>query len=540
MRISRISVSNHQRIADNDIDVREHLVLVGPNAVGKSTLLRLLDFVLCATWSQLGASLDPSQLRDVKKPMVIEVRLENLEPDDIAHFADKVEVGMGDLEGRVWLTVKLSAEVSPTDPDKLDISRSFIKPSVDDSAVTRDDLDQIGWLYLPATRSPDRELGSGRNSAVRQLLRAVSLDSAEQSLIQDALADLSDALAASTALGQLRTDLAVQLTSLFPDSITKNNVTIDLPTSSVDEPLADLDVQIDRGKGKSPLAAQSDGLRSLAVVAVQLLSKSSAKILAIDEPEIHLHPRGQANLANLLAHSPGQRLLATHAPAVLAQFPPQHAVAVVADGARQLPIASFSGDPKRLQHWWIEAALEPLTANRVIFVEGVSDRIIVKAVAELLNKNLDRMGVSVVALNGAGNFTTAIQLFGPNGFDIQIFGLVDENEANIPANALGVSVADLSDMNILTCHSDLEEEYVKTLGTAQTVNLLTGSSLFTEARILASSGASSVNSVTAVELADFVRKHKVEAATAIAEQMSEPDAAAITTVKKLLGRAVTS
>ena len=540
MRISRISVSNHQRIADIVIDVREHVVLVGPNAVGKSTLLRLLDFVLCATWSQLAASLDPSQLRDVQKPMVIEVRLEDLESDDIAHFADKVEVGMGDLEGRVWLTAKLSAVVSPTDSDKLDITRAFVKPSVDDSAVTRDDLDQIGWLYLPATRSPDRELGGGRTSAVRDLLRAVSLDTAEQGMIQDALANLSHALATSSALGQLRENLAARLTSLYPETITKDNVTIDLPTSSVDEPLSDLDVQVDRGRGKSPLAAQSDGLRSLAVVAVQLLSKGSARILAIDEPEIHLHPRGQANLARLLARSPGQRLLATHAPAVLAQFPPENAVAVVADGARQLPRGTFSSDPKRLQHWWVETALEPLTANRVIFVEGVSDRIIVMAVAELLGIKLDRFGVSVVALNGAGNFAPAIQLFGPNGFDIKILGLVDENEAHMLATALGVDVVDLPNKNIFTCHSDLEAEYVGALGTAQTVSLLTGSSLFTEARIPGFSGAGSVNSVTDAELADFVRKHKVEAATAIAEQMTTSDAAAITTVGDLLRRAVTS
>ena len=80
MRIARIAISNHDRVADLDIEIREHAVFVGPNAVGKSTVLRLLDCALGASSSHLAAALDPGQLRDDTKPMVIEVRLEDLMP----------------------------------------------------------------------------------------------------------------------------------------------------------------------------------------------------------------------------------------------------------------------------------------------------------------------------------------------------------------------------------------------------------------------------------------------------------------------------
>ena len=52
MRISSIVISNHQRVADLQIDVRHHAVLVGPNAAGKSTVLRLLDGLLGASLSR--------------------------------------------------------------------------------------------------------------------------------------------------------------------------------------------------------------------------------------------------------------------------------------------------------------------------------------------------------------------------------------------------------------------------------------------------------------------------------------------------------
>jgi putative ATP-dependent endonuclease of OLD family len=538
MRISRVAVSNHNRVADFDVEVREHAVFVGPNAVGKSTVLRLLDCALGASWSHLAASLDASQLRDETKPMVVEVRLEDLDADDRAHFADKVEVGTGAASGSAWLTIRLRASLSPVDPERLDFDRSFVKPKVDDAPVNRDDLRQIGWVFLPASRSPDRELGSGRSSAVRSLLRAVSLDPGEAKAIEDAVAALSTALEVAPSLESVRESLAGELSALFPEPIDKADIAIDLPSSSTDDPLGDVDVQLDRGGRRTPLSAQSDGLRSLSVVAVQLLARRSARILAIDEPEIHLHPRGQANLGRLLASAPGQRLVATHAPAVLARFNPTHAVAVTAGGARQLSGAAFAGDPKRYHHWWVDSALEPLTADRIVFVEGISDRIIACAVADLLGHQLDRCGVSVVSLNGAGNFVPAIRMFGPTGFGIRLLGLVDKNEEKFPARALGVKEADLATNDVFTCNSDLEEECTAALGVVDTVGLLTRSGLFTEAAILSATGAASVGALSVADLAAFLRKNKVEAAAALAEGMNATQAKKLTTVKDLLDRAV--
>lgn len=538
MRISRITISNHNRVADMDVEVREHAVFVGPNAVGKSTVLRLLDCALGASWSQLATALDPGQVQDETKPMVVEVRLDGLDADDRAHFADKAEVGTGGGPMSAWLTIRLSATISSVDPERLDVSRSFVKPKVDDVAVNRDDLRQIGWVFLPASRSPDRELGTGRASAVRSLLRTVALDAGEAKAIDDAVAALSTALKSAPSLESVRENLAGELSGLFPEPINKDDIAIDLPSSATDDPLGDVDIQLDRDGRRAPLSAQSDGLRSLSVVAVQLLARRSARILAIDEPEIHLHPRGQANLGGLLATAPGQRLVATHAPAVLARFNPAQAIAVSTGGARQLSLTAFVGDAKRYHHWWIDFALEPLTADRIIFVEGISDRIILRAVADLLDLQLDRCGVSVVALNGAGNFRAGIRLFGPTGFGIRLLGLVDQNEETFPADELGVTVADLAIHDILTCHADLEEECATSLGVGDLTALLTHSGLFTEAAILSSTGAASLGALSVTALAAFLRKNKVEAAAAIAEGMDASQAAKLSTVKELVERAV--
>ncbi|WP_020379568.1 ATP-dependent nuclease [Candidatus Microthrix parvicella] len=538
MRVAAVKISNHKRVADVKFDVRSQLVLVGPNAVGKSTILRLIDSTIGASWSSLYASIEPSQLRDATMPLEVEVRLTDLDPDDLAHFADKVQVSAGATANEVWLTARLTAVVSALDLDRVDITRSFVKPSVDDSAITRDDIRQIGWSFLPANRSPDRDLGSGRLSATRALLKGLDLKPPERAAITNSLQTLDAALLTSGSLGKLRKKLADQLSNLYPDAVKKDDLHIQLPASTVDDPLADLDVQLERDGMRAPLAAQSDGLRSMAVIALQLLTADAARVLAIDEPEIHLHPRGQANLAEILSLAPGQRAVATHAPAVLSKFLPEHVVAITAGGCRQLPVAAFAGDPKRLQHWWVESALEPLTADRVVFVEGVSDRILLRSVARLLGHDFDRRGVSVVSLGGAANFKPAIQLFGPSGFRLRLFGLVDNAEATFPAKALGVAVPDLHKHDILISTPDLEAEVVVALGVSATVGLLVASGLFTEAGILHATGAATVAALPQTDLAAHLRNHKVEAAAALDEGLTAPQATLLTVLADLAGRAV--
>ncbi|WP_419863632.1 ATP-dependent nuclease [Candidatus Poriferisodalis sp.] len=537
MRISRISISNHHRVDDVDIEVRDHVVFVGPNAIGKSTILRLLDLVLGATWGSLAASLDAGQLRDPEHPLVVEVRLEHFDDSEKAHFADKIEVGTGSNEGNSWLTARLSASVSSVDPDRLEIHRDFVKPSVKDMSISRDDLIQIGWSYLAANRSPDRELGSGRTSAVRSLLSAVALDDTGASDIGQALSGLSEALVRSTALGELRTELAVGLSSVYPTPLSPDDVSIDLPRSTTEEPLADLDVKVDRGLGAVPLAAQSDGLRSLTTVAVQLLARKSSKIIAIDEPEIHLHPRSQASLAKLLILSKGQSVIATHAAPVLSQYLPEHAVALSHQGCGQLARAHFAGNTKHYQHWWVDSALEPLTAESIVFVEGVSDRIIFSAIAAHLGIDLNKLNVTVVPLNGAGNFAPAIRLFGTLGFGKRLLGLVDDAEAHLPAKALDIAIGDLKAHDFFVSSVDLEDEYTRSLGVTDTVALLTGSQLFSEGQILASAGVSALSSLTAEDVAEFARRNKVEAATAIASDFTSVQASSIRTVVELVKRA---
>lgn len=342
MRVTHLSVSNHSGIPDLDIEVRDHLVVVGPNESGKSSLLRLLDAVLAGGTPRLYTVIDSESLRDLDDELEVEVTFESTSPDDLVAFADELEA-IGDGQYRLRLRVIASVDAAS---DEMAIERTFVKPGFSKSAGTSR-LQYLGWTFLPASRSPDRELGSGRSSALRALLKAVELgDSREE--IERAIDALHDVIAGAAPLETLRGQLAASLQELFPRTVEADDLVLELPRTDEDDPLADVDVKLKHGDSARSLRRQSDGVRAMSTVALQLMA-SPTQVIAVDEPETHLHPLAQRRVGRILREMAGQALIATHSADVLTQFDPMDVVALTGGGAcRQFTVAPFAHDLKLL------------------------------------------------------------------------------------------------------------------------------------------------------------------------------------------------
>lgn len=92
MKLLAIRVQNHARLQDCDLAVRDHLVLVGANDVGKSSLLLCLDLLLGSSTAQLYARVTPDDVRDQACPFIVEATLTDMSPDEVAAFPDEVTV----------------------------------------------------------------------------------------------------------------------------------------------------------------------------------------------------------------------------------------------------------------------------------------------------------------------------------------------------------------------------------------------------------------------------------------------------------------
>ena len=539
MRLTRIKVSNHSRIADTELTVRNHLVLVGPNNVGKSSLLRCMDFLLGSSTAQLYNRIAVADFADPTEPLVVEATLDTLTELEQGWFPDETTVDPS--TGAVTLTVTLTASVDEN--GTVDIDRSAPQGGTN-RQLSREQVRAFGWTLLGAT-AMTRDLRDDRRNVLADILAGVDLGE-EKGKFDSLFASIQTELGNSTTLTTLRRDLAKQLSRALPKGVTQSQLELVAGAVASGDVLADVHLTIESDGQVKDMTELSDGLRALYALAMYDLASVGANVVAVDEPEIHLHPTSQRSLARLLKEGPNQKILATHSPDIVSAFAPDAIVSVRAGGQVVQPAKNFLTDDEKLViHWWVRDKLEPLTANKVLAVEGISDRIILTCVADLTDRNLDRLGVSVVETDGAGSMRAIVKLFGKDGFSVPITLLVDEDARVKIAGELDLDPADLLKSGVFVSDPDLEGEYIAALGVTNTWAAIRSSGLLTTNQLSNCGTSGPEGAPTAEELHDFIvghgktkKQYKVLAALAVVRVLTAATAVNITSVNAALAEVV--
>lgn len=535
LKIQRIQVSNHRRMRDLSIQVRGHAVIVGANDVGKTSLLRLLNLVLGATAGQLYSALSVDDLADQDKPMVVDVEFGGFTDAERTAFPHEVSVAMsGHGES---LLLRLEAAVNPDDSDSLTIERGFPE-SGHTRSPSREQLAAFGWRYLSATRTATAAQLDGPNSAWQALLSAVDLGEAQVSL-SALLEQFNITLSSSTVLEDLRAQIAAHLSKSMPIEVTVKDLVVRTSADPAVSALQNVSLFFDRDGQHVPVAEQSDGLRQLMMMTLFDLAEGAANIVAIDEPELHLHPASQRTIAELLQISANQKIVVTHSPYIVHRFDPSQVIAITPDGAcHQIQARKMNDVQRVLAHWWSPRLLEVLTAKYALVVEGLSDRIFVEAAAAAMEISLNRLGAVVFELDGADKFPHAHKLLGLDGFGIPMLGLVDHAEQGRWYVGFGGDKAKAVGDRLWVSDPDLEGEYCAGLGGSVVARILVEAGMCREAGVLQSCDASSCDDITAEALAKFCRKNgnKVPAAVAVAGRLTEQDVMKIPSIYGILNR----
>jgi putative ATP-dependent endonuclease of OLD family len=529
MRLTRLQISNYARLGNFDHEIREHLVLVGANDVGKTSVLRALNLLLGSSVQQIYQALAVGDLADPGTPLLVRATLADFSADERAEFPDEIEIA---ADGSESLAIELLAEVSEDDPEALVVRRFF--PESTGRAPSRQQLEIIGWNFLPATRSANAEFMEGKRSPLKSLLASTDLGSDKEEL-QTTLEAFNAKLGENVSLEELRSKIAEHLSRSMPKLIGTDDLTLRTSSDPTTDVLEDVTLFLSQGGSVKSLSEQSDGVRQLMTMTFFDLDKSAANIVAVDEPELHLHASSQRTVADLFARGSSQRLLVTHSPYVVQRFEPRHVIVVTANrDFRQIPQSSYSAVEKEQANWWAPNLLEALTARHVLLVEGAADRIIVEACARVRGINFDRLGVTVLELGGAEKFKHVNKLLGRSGFDLDLIGLVDKAESGPWIAGLGVKPGDVNVKKVFISTADLEDEYVLGMSPRRVVDALVTEGVCREKSVLQSAGVSSVGELTTSAVAAFVRDRKVIAAVAVGKHATLQSIARMPAINGLL------
>lgn len=548
MKLSHLSIENHSRlIHDIDIEVRRHLVLVGPNDSGKSSVMRCLDLLLGAAPEELALRLSPDDLRDRSAPFIVRCRLDDLTPQEAGVFGDAV-VG-GGVSIRLLVTQDGHGGVTAA---RLVWERNA-RGILGERLLRDAELSALRWRFASSQRRPMYAAPSPEEKVYMQLRRLHGLSMPGDSYLNTAVSSVDlgkdarkiaasyrsvdNALHQSPELRLLREQIAQKLSQISPRTVRPEDVSFaytGLPENS-SNPMEGVDLRVNTGD------MHSERSEVMGSIAQFVLAMRGAGILAIDEPELHLHPSSQRSLAKMLAANDTQCIVSTHSADIVSAFDPDCIVAMKNGEARQLEPGALDSDARVRMKLWTHDRLEPLTATKLILVEGITDRLLVQRVAELTGRDLDRLGVSLVQTDGVGKMIPFDRLFGPRGFNVPMFRLIDQDAAEEVAKKLDVSVEQLSSRHVYVSRRDLEEEYVKGLTPGFVWKAMRERGNFSKAEVDAWQRKwGGVQTPSKLQVAEFCRanNNKVPACMSVLDVLTPANAGRIKSINALLDAAV--
>ena len=372
MRVTRIEIRNFRSIKHLVVDLGETTVFVGPNNAGKTAILDALRIALTRRWGQRGTGFTEYDIHltgdddDPKTSGGITIEL-SAEESDPGEWPDAIVEDLGQIV-QLDLKTDLRSIVLQTRCAWNKDSGAF-EPSWEFLNVKREPLAGLGarrvnlerfWRYLPvfylnALRDVGDEF-SPRSQFWGRLLKALEippdlesralrvLDLLNRRLLNadPRLQNIAKTLSGATSIAARDRDGGLDL-RMVPlktwDLLSKAEIIL---RNTPDQPWL-------------PLRRQGQGLQSLSVIFLfqafvdhllhELYEEGSEPVLALEEPETHLHPQAARTLWAHVDALPGQKIVTTHSPYFVQYVPFRdlRLVRLTANGTevRSLP-ASFS------------------------------------------------------------------------------------------------------------------------------------------------------------------------------------------------------
>jgi len=348
MKLREIIVKNFRCLVDVTIPVTDTTVLVGENNSGKTALLEALRIALPRSAAGRGIPFNEYDYHMVKandspqtsEGIIIELWFREDSPDEwpdslIQALTDIIQTDpVMDLDSiglRLWSKYDAIAEEIVTkweflalDGQPLGGKGAFLGNLTKFLSYTR-------LFYLSALRDSDDEF-SPRSQFWGRILRNIKISDEQRNTLGEDLAKLNDALLkADPRLEQVRASLdkvqkimalgadrntSIQALPLKPwDLMSKSEVTIRAYESEVDFPLSR------HGQGMQSLAVLFLFQAYIDVLLKPMFKPETEAILALEEPEAHLHPQATRALAANLDEVRSQKIVSSHSPYFIQEIP---------------------------------------------------------------------------------------------------------------------------------------------------------------------------------------------------------------------------
>lgn len=425
--ISRIEITNFRNFAEFEVDLEPHAVFVGENRCGKSNLLHALRLVLDPAlpdaqrtlraedfWDGLGSPFNGQKI-------IIKVFIRGFEDDESVRATLA-----GCLSSESPLTASLTYEFRPI--DSIDAGESAATEEDYEFVVYggANDTHDIGrkvrqWLslsVLPAERDVEGKLYSSRSSPLRKLLARTrpELDAERLSDVRDQLDLAASGLLEEKPLQDLQARVNARISEIVgPLHAVKTK--FDFASSDPEQLVRGLRLFLEEEQVRG---LEDASLGTLNIIFLTLLLQElderrdaralAGMVVAIEEPEAHLHPHIQRLLFRYALRREHSLVIATHSPHIASISPLRTLIALRPNSAgtvaKRISSELSTQDIIDLERYFDVTRAEMLFSKGIIFVEGPAELYLIPAFAEHVlaemhgGHSLDEYGVSICSVGG--------------------------------------------------------------------------------------------------------------------------------------------
>ena len=470
MYISKIIIDGFRGFKHSEIEFQEGLnVIIGHNNGGKSTIMDALRLVLeygsrknLSAWDFCQKE-ELQTLKDnppyVKLSVYIKEQKEEGMSDDVALFTNYAVQTSPLLESCLTYVYSLpQTEVEKYKKDVADVTDKYsLFKTIDDKYIRNythaiyggpvvsqnqalgEDLKKIDFEFVNALRNVEDEIYGGRAALLRDVLRYFldyDLNGDEnredkialrhQNFINDTHEVLKNLVQRITAGKDNIIAYANKTGALFSDNIL--NLEGDVSEGDL---LAVLNLLVGDGEDRRlPVALNGLGYNNLIYISLLLAKmQSNAKadfmgssnvkafsVLAIEEPEAHLHPQMQYQFLEFLRNNivdkhVKQVFVTSHSPSLVASVKLDELCCLhrLVDGTVKVysPKKVFATDEpakKFIQRYLNATRADMLFAGGIIFVEGVAEQVLLPVFARVLGLYDKWLKKHVIVINISGRY----------------------------------------------------------------------------------------------------------------------------------------
>ncbi|MBN8509604.1 MAG: AAA family ATPase [Burkholderiales bacterium] len=482
MRLVSFSVTNFRSITDaHKIPIGDSTVLLGRNNEGKSNVLRALSIAMRALTSH--AAEEPHSYRDPRDahtyswrrdfPISLQSRTSGTESifrlefeltaAEIEEFKETVK---NTLNGNLPIEVKFGKNNRP----EINVRKQGPGGpalSAKSAKVAKYVAEHIQFVYIPAVRTEDEALTVVQEMLSSELAQLERND--EYIAALQKIADLQQPI-----LNKVSDSIQKSLTQFLPGI---RGVSVRVPASARRVALrSQCQIEIDDGS-RTLLEYKGDGVKSLAALGL-LKDKEivdGASIVAIEEPESHLHPGAMHSLREVIETltATNQVVLTTHCPLFVDRASVGRNILI--DRSKAKPARDIASIRELLG---VRASDNLVNASHVLVVEGDEDVVALAALLPTLSPALARAlkqhQLVIEQIGGAGNLSYKLSMLS-NALCVTHV-LLDNDESGRKAYAKAVEEKTLrvADTTFVNCKgmpaSEMEDTFDRAVYEAQVLS----------------------------------------------------------------------